>query len=85
MNIELYGDKCQQHTLFYNGFFFIIDLKSIMYHLGLLGTSPTTCLGTCLLWLVHLPAKTCPYGKTPPRLGHLAPASEVAGGHTLPF
>jgi high-affinity K+ transport system ATPase subunit B len=21
----------------------------------------------------------------PPRLGHLAPASEVVGGHTLPF
>jgi hypothetical protein len=24
-------------------------------------------------------------GKTPLRLGHLAPASEVAGGHTIPF
>jgi hypothetical protein len=22
---------------------------------------------------------------TKPRLGHLAPASEVAGGHTIPF
>jgi hypothetical protein len=28
--------------------------------------------------------KTCLRGKTPPHLGHLAPASEVAGGHTLP-
>jgi hypothetical protein len=27
--------------------------------------------------------KTCLRGKTPPRIGHLAPASEVAGG--LPF
>jgi hypothetical protein len=25
-------------------------------------------------------AETCLCGKTPPRLGHLAPASEVAGG-----
>jgi hypothetical protein len=30
-------------------------------------------------------AKTCLRGKTPPSLGPLAPASEVAGGHTLPF
>jgi hypothetical protein len=30
-------------------------------------------------------AKTCLRGKTPPRLGHLAPASEVAGGLILPF
>jgi hypothetical protein len=29
--------------------------------------------------------KACLRGKTPPRLGHFAPASEVAGGHTLPF
>jgi hypothetical protein len=29
-------------------------------------------------------AKTCLCGKTPPRLGHLAPASEVAGGLLLP-
>jgi hypothetical protein len=53
-------------------------------------------LGTS--WLsygVHLPndklglfiysTKACLHGKTPPRLGHLAPTSEVAGGHTLPF
>jgi hypothetical protein len=30
-------------------------------------------------------AKTCLRGKTPPRLGHKAPASEVAGGLILPF
>jgi hypothetical protein len=30
-------------------------------------------------------AKTCLRGKTSLRLGHIAPASEVAGGHTLPF
>jgi hypothetical protein len=30
-------------------------------------------------------AKACLRGKTPPRLGHLAPASEVTGGLTLPF
>jgi hypothetical protein len=29
--------------------------------------------------------KACLRGKTPSRLGHLAPASEVAEGHTVPF
>jgi hypothetical protein len=37
------------------------------------------------LWPVHLSAKTCLRGKTPPRLGHLAPASVVAGGLTSSF
>jgi hypothetical protein len=46
----------------------------------------TACLKKHEDWgLFIYSAKTCLLGKTPPRLGHLAPASEVAGGLTLPF
>jgi hypothetical protein len=46
------------------------------------------CQGLYILYTYGLfiySTKACLRGKKLPRLGHLAPASEVAGGHTLPF
>jgi hypothetical protein len=34
---------------------------------------------------IYSTTTTCLRGEAPPRLGHLAPASNVAGGHALPF
>jgi hypothetical protein len=81
------GTSLQLFSVFFNTLSSIRS-KQITVCRYCAGITKVLCRHNILLMIIGIfiySAKTCLCGKTPPRLGHLAPASEVAGGHDIPY